>query len=377
MIRPADPEILNLDRLTAPIVGENPCGEWLRYEGTYDRIREARREDDPGLPQGVWQTDLKRADWGAVEFLCSTALAERSKDLQLAAWLLEAWIQLDGFEGAARGLELIGRLCAEFWDGVYPNISEELEARLAPIRWINERLSRRLRLLRVTQPEISGIAAYSLADWEQAMRNSDKAANGSNGSAVTMAKFEQSAHLTPIEWLERVARDAGSTVAQVKTVDELIDAKAGNRSPGLIRFRSDAESAAQLLANFAEDARARLPNPEPEIVSAAHPVEAASKGESIALVPAPLAEPATAVETMPPQDIRIRTREQAYQLLHEIANFLVENDPHSPTPYLIRRAASWGDMPFDALISELVRDRNGLSDLAQMLDLGAQVGQRR
>lgn len=374
MIRPADPEILNLDRLTAPIAGENPCGEWLRYEGTYDRIREARREDDPGLPQGVWQTELKRADWGAVEFLCSTALAERTKDLQLAAWLLEAWIQLDGFEGAARGLELVGRLCAEFWDGMYPNLSEELDARLAPIRWINERLSRRLRLLRVTQPEMSGIAAYSLADWEQAMRNSDKAANGSNGAAVTMAKFEQSAHLTPLDWLERVARDAGNTVAQVKRVDELIDARAGNRSPGLIRFRSDAEAAAQLLANFAEDARARLPKPEPEPLPAAVPAKIAiSTPEPAALVSTPAVAAPLGFETMPPADFRIQTREQAYQLLHEIADFLIENDPHSPTPYLIRRAASWGDMPFDALLSELVRDRSGLSEIGQLLDLGART----
>lgn len=374
MIRPADPEILNLDRLTAPIAGENPCGEWLRYEGTYDRIREARREDDPGLPQGVWQTELKRADWGAVEFLCSTALAERTKDLQLAAWLLEAWIQLDGFEGAARGLELVGRLCAEFWDGMYPNLSEELDARLAPIRWINERLSRRLRLLRVTQPEMSGIAAYSLADWEQAMRNSDKAANGSNGAAVTMAKFEQSAHLTPLDWLERVARDAGNTVAQVKRVDELIDARAGNRSPGLIRFRSDAEAAAQLLANFAEDARARLPKPEPEPLPAAVPAKIAiSTPEPAALVSTPAVAAPLGFETMPPADFRIQTREQAYQLLHEIADFLIENDPHSPTPYLIRRAASWGDLPFDALLSELVRDRSGLSEIGQLLDLGART----
>lgn len=374
MIRPADPEILNLDRLTAPIAGENPCGEWLRYEGTYDRIREARREDDPGLPQGVWQTELKRADWGAVEFLCSTALAERTKDLQLAAWLLEAWIQLDGFEGAARGLELVGRLCAEFWDGMYPNLSEELDARLAPIRWINERLSRRLRLLRVTQPEMSGIAAYSLADWEQAMRNSDKAANGSNGAAVTMAKFEQSAHLTPLDWLERVARDAGNTVAQVKRVDELIDARAGNRSPGLIRFRSDAEAAAQLLANFAEDARARLPKPEPEPLPAAIPAKIAlSTPEPAALVSTPAVAAPLGFETMPPADFRIQTREQAYQLLHEIADFLIENDPHSPTPYLVRRAANWGDMPFDALLSELVRDRSGLSEIGQLLDLGART----
>lgn len=376
MIRPADPETLNLDRLIAPIAGEHPCGEWLRYEGTYDRIREARREDDPGLPQGVWQTDLKRADWGAVEFLCSTALAERSKDLQLAAWLLEAWIQLDAFEGASRGIELIGRLCAAFWEGMYPALSEEMEARLAPIRWINERLSRRLRLLRITQPEMSGVASYSLADWEQAMRNSEKTANGSNGDAVTIKKIEQSAQVTPLDWLERAARDASETVTQVKALDNLIDTKAGNRSPGLIRFRKDAESAAQLLAKFAEEARARLPRPETVPVSIPPEVTISAPQQAV-VVQAQPTQIETALETAPPADFRIQTREQAYQLLHEIADFLMENDPHSPTPYLIRRAASWGDMPFDALISELVRDRSGLSDLAQLLDLGAPAGQRR
>jgi type VI secretion system ImpA family protein len=222
---------------------------------------------------------------------------------------------------------------------------------------------------------MSGIAAYSLADWEQAMRNSDKAVNGSNGTAVTMARFEQSAHLTPLDWLERTARDAGETVARVRALDELIDPKTANRSPGLIRFRSDAESAEQLLTKFVEDARARLPKPEPEALPAPVAAEVLVPGyESAALVPAAAAEPAITAGSMPPQDFRIRTREQAYQLLHEIADFLVENDPHSPTPYLIRRAANWGDMQFDALITELVRDREGLSDLAQLLDLGARTG---
>ena len=30
------------------------------------RIQEARREDDPTLPQGVWEKKLKAADWRAV-----------------------------------------------------------------------------------------------------------------------------------------------------------------------------------------------------------------------------------------------------------------------------------------------------------------------
>jgi type VI secretion system ImpA family protein len=375
MIRANDPELLHLDRLTSPIAGPNPCGEWLRYEGTYDRIREARREDDPGLPQGVWQTDLKRADWGAVEFLCSTALAERSKDLQLAAWLLEAWMQLDSFAGAARGLELAGLLCAAFWDDMYPALTPELDARLAPIRWINDRLSRRLRLLPLTQPQMSDIAAYTFADWEQVLRNPGGAASG---PALTMAKFEQSVNLTPLDWLDRSLRAAEETVARVQALDELLDTKAGKQSPGLIRFRGEAESAAQLLAKFVDDARAKLPQPAPEPPPASLPAAAAlPMTESAAPVRAQAAEPPVTAETEPPQDLQIQSRAHAYQLLHEIADFLAENDPHSPTPYLIRRAANWGDMPFDALLSELVRDRNGLSDLGQLLDLGVKAEQKR
>lgn len=366
MIRAADPSLLDMDRLTAPITAETPCGEWLRYEGTYDRVRDARREDDSGLPQGVWQTDLKRADWAAVELLCATALAEQSKDLQLAAWLLEAWIQLDSYAGAARGLELVRRICMTYWDGMYPALGPELDARLGPIRWINDKLSRRLRLLRLTQPDMTGVVPYSLADWEQAMRNPGGVLTD---AAMTLGKFEQSANLTPLPWLEQLAEDARATVAQVRAFDELIDEKAGALAPGLIRFRTEAESTIQLLDTLVESARAMLPQPErePEVPLPAPTPEAVAS----ALVPLPPVAAPITLETAPElSSMSIRTRAQAYQLLNDIAEFLFENDPHSPTPYLIRRAVAWGDMQFDALLPELVRDPGGLSDILQLLRVG-------
>jgi type VI secretion system protein ImpA len=41
------------DDLLNPIPGENPSGASLRYEPVYDKIKEARREDDDA-PQGEW-----------------------------------------------------------------------------------------------------------------------------------------------------------------------------------------------------------------------------------------------------------------------------------------------------------------------------------
>src|ERR1700760_938612 len=88
---------LDLDRLLAPIALDNACGSNLRYDSIYDHIRELRRQEDTNVPQGVWQTDRKHADWAGVASECVRVLEVQSKDLQMAAWLLEAWVHLHGF----------------------------------------------------------------------------------------------------------------------------------------------------------------------------------------------------------------------------------------------------------------------------------------
>jgi type VI secretion system protein ImpA len=65
----------------------------------------------------------------------------------------------------------------------------------------------------------------------------------------------------------------------------------------------------------------------------------------------------------------ISSREEAYQILQEVAQYLEAIEPHSPTPYLIRRAAVWGGMSFAQLLEELVRDPNDLRIIYDFLGL--------
>ena len=83
--------MLDTSALLAPVPGASAAGANLRYEPLYDQIKEARREDDD-LPQGDWQSTRKTADWPLVIRLTTDALAKRSKDLQLAAWLTD-WLE--------------------------------------------------------------------------------------------------------------------------------------------------------------------------------------------------------------------------------------------------------------------------------------------
>src|SRR4030095_527502 len=95
--------------LLTPIAGDNPSGMDVRYDTKsllYDRIREARRQDDD-LAQGEWQHERKVADYGQVIRLAEEALATRTKDLQLAAWLSEAKVRTEGFSGLRLSLILV------------------------------------------------------------------------------------------------------------------------------------------------------------------------------------------------------------------------------------------------------------------------------
>src|SRR6476660_2258899 len=111
------------DELLNPIPGPNPGGVDLRYDPIFDKIKEARREDDDA-PQGEWATARKVADWPAVIKLAKEAIATKSKDLQLAAWLTEALLRREGFAGLWAGVDVLSGLVEQHWDHLFPEIDD-------------------------------------------------------------------------------------------------------------------------------------------------------------------------------------------------------------------------------------------------------------
>src|SRR5689334_21302129 len=98
------------DELLDPISGESPGGIALRYDPVYDKIKEARRE-----AEDAWGGEPKKADWNLVVKLSKEALAKRSKDLQIAAWLTEALVRRQGYAGLRDGLGLLDGMLDRYW----------------------------------------------------------------------------------------------------------------------------------------------------------------------------------------------------------------------------------------------------------------------
>ena len=344
----------DIDKLLSPISSDNPSGVSLRYDAVYDKLRDLRKEDDASLPQGVWKADLKRADWPGVEAVCLEVLETRSKDLQIACWLAEAWIHIHGFAGAAEGFTAILALCESFWDGMHPRIEgDDMEFRIAPLIWVNRKLSIALKMVTITVPESDDVARYAWSDWELACQ-SERHGLGELARVVTIAKFQQSMLLTPTLDLHASLEALERLLVACEKLEILLDERLRRDAPGLTPIRSTAESIAGLLTSAIAQ-RGWVP----EVAQFTDNGFAGLHGLHNDTEPRP--------ETF--EFSRIRTRAEAYQLLAEAADFLARTEPHSPTPYLVRRAVSWGSMPFDKLLTELVSNSGELIEIARLLNL--------
>jgi type VI secretion system protein ImpA len=128
---------LEIDALLQPLPGDSPCGASLIHDPEYDAIRTARRADDASVPAGIWQTTLKVADWVAVESGCRHVLLNRSKDLTVAAWLGEAWLNRYGVPALPHCFQLIVGLCERYWDDLHPLPRDgDVGFRAAPLAWL-------------------------------------------------------------------------------------------------------------------------------------------------------------------------------------------------------------------------------------------------
>jgi type VI secretion system protein ImpA len=361
------PHALDADALLEPVPGDARAGISLRYDPVYQAIRAARHQDDPSLPMGDWERPLQKADWKQAAALCANALATRSKDFQLAGWLCEAWTHLHGIEGFAAGARVIAALAEQYWDDAYPAIDDgDTEARASPFAWINETLPAGLALhVPLVRVDSDAVADATLDTWERAMQG-----RGSHGLTREdlLASAAESGNRARLAHLHRHLPDA---MAAWTALDQAIDARLGNDAPSLARVT---ETLARLSRAVAALLGADLPPQELDAMDLeARPVTMDSDGQAADVgtgAPAwdePMASGATAT-TAQAQAGGIASRAQAYRLLQEVADYLARTEPHSPTPYLLRRAVGWGQMPLDALMRDILRDEGDVMRYLALLE---------
>lgn len=364
--------------LLAPVAGELPAGPSMRYDPQYLAIRAAREEEDPRLPMREWERPLKKADWRIVADNATALLRSRSKDFQVAAWLCEAWTQQHQLRGFRAAVTLIAGLVEQYWDTAHPQIeADDDEARIAPLYWMNENLPLVL-LLRVPLMHLPERmpSAVNVFDWEQASALENKKPEGKKPSSQKNAPIAESPIPTRAEI---VAGASGAqlqflidnrhllldSIAAWESFTRALNSKMGMQAPSVAKVLDMLQRMLRMCDTLIAG-REPQAKPQPAAPAAAAPQPATPVLAAAVAVPAQASSPSSESDNaMGP----INSREDAYRMLEAVADYLQRTEPHSPTPYLVKRAVTWGRMSLADLMQEIVREEGDISRYFSLLGI--------
>ena len=270
---------IDIDAILAPLSGDNPAGENLRYAPVYDEIKEARRADDP-LDRGDWDREIKTSDWDKVIALSVEALTEKTKDLQIAAWLTEALTRTEGFEGLIFGLKILTGFLSNFWDTVYPEIDEDdLDYRVGPLEFLNNNLWFPIKAVPVTDRSVT--SGYSWLQWQDSRQvgyekdtlnqygDVDDGKKAARDEKIAEGKlsaedFDSAVALSSKVFYLGVEGALASCVEEFKIFDQTVDEKFGNEAPRLAELKQSIQDCDLLISRILKKKREIEPDPEPE-----------------------------------------------------------------------------------------------------------------
>jgi type VI secretion system protein ImpA len=366
------------DDLLNPVPGENPSGVSLRYERIYDQIKEAITQENEDIPSGDWEHQVKRADYALVIKLAGEALATRSKDLQLAAWLTEAHVKREGLGLITPCFKLIQDLQEQFWDTLYPEIEDgDAGMRAAPIERVSNRLTDFLIEAPVTR---DGLKYYQYKDSRaiplEADTEYDEAKKTRREQAIkdgkpTPEEVEKAVSLTPKSFYVGLDDAVRSALETIESLQIFCEGKYGDDGPAFGKLRNGLEDIGQVIRSLLNEKRKTEPDevveepveeepvPEPEAIAAADeepvartaPVAKTSKGKSLSAEPADW------------EDVLGR--------IQACARFMQKDRPSSPVAYLLSASLRLGEMreqgsyaSYDFLVSPSTEIRQNLKKLA-------------
>ncbi|MES2887649.1 MAG: type VI secretion system protein TssA [Pseudomonadota bacterium] len=344
---------MNPEFLLDPISDASPCGEDLSFSPEFDVIIELQREDDATLDQGEWITALKAADWPGVQTQCAELLAHRSKDLRLMVWWAEARAMNDGYSGLQEGLEVCIVLCQRYWDHLHPlPDGADQEERSGNIGWFLNRIVTLASVCPVTQGRSGSHNLQQLQRAKALQGHPDRAAQAGDDT-ITLDKFTKALKDTPREFLKATLTTLEACLAALSRWQTLIDVKLGAAGPSFVPAREALDQAYHEVQRLAR---------EVGIVQGDKPVAT--------LADSPVPDGTTTSDHPTPQRLGpLRTPEQAFAQLREVAAFFRETQPHSPVAYLAEKAALWGEMPLHEWLRAVIKDGGTLAGLEETLGI--------
>jgi len=347
-------EVLDFAALLAPISEAKPVGDDPRTNSTpsspYYAVKDARSAartaeralmvgDDPDLPQ---------PDWRPVVGAGVRVLTKQAKDLEVAAYMIEALVRRDGFVGLRDGFRLARELVEKYWDTIYPLPDEEgIETRVAPLTGLNGDDAEGTLIAPINRIPLTGkssVGELTLANYQEALAVSKIADTKVRekkiaAGARSMDTLNKAVSETPPSFYTKLMEDLAQAQEEYTKLNAALDQRCQGKSPPSSQIRQ----AIALYQDVIKDvARAKL-------------AAGAAPGKTdAAAAPADGAAPAAGATVVVQAADAMNSREDAFRLLGKVIEYFRKTEPQSLLINALEQVVRWGNMPLPELMTELI-----------------------
>jgi len=364
------PDVIDFAVLLAPIPGDKPTGVDLRANAgatsLYYQVKDARsaaRAAERQMEAGA--EDPAPPDWKAVVKSASKALGTATKDLEIAAYLIEALLRTNGFAGLRDGFKLVRGYVETYWDDLYPTPDEEgILTRVAPLTGLNGDDAEGTLIAPINRVAFTDSASHgylTLSNYMQAVTTNKildpkvkekKIADG----AMSFDKFKAAVDETSPAFFRTLHDDMVGALDAFAAMSAALDVKCGPQAPPGSAIRTSINAVLDAVKDVARD---KLAVTQAKAAEEAAP-EAESKGKSD--TDGGKDEPG---EKLPV----VRNREDALNAILKLSEYFRRTEPHSLVPHALEQAVRWGRMPLGDLLSELIPDDDARSSLFKQVGI--------
>ncbi len=367
------PPVFDVPRLLQSVSDDSPAGPELRHGSREEiakflAVRDARKravDAERRIRDFASMSDDERAehgeppdspDWAVV---CRNAVEalEASKDLWVAAWLIESATRLYGFAGFRDAVSVAHGLCERFWVELHPRPEgdNDMTTRFAQLAGLDGGGSAEgtliVPLISLPLTSARSAASFSLADYRDALelerRPPDIRSRRVEQGALSVELCDKAVAETSPEYFRTLRDDLeGAGKAYADFIGLLRKYEADAKSLGAVAFVPPSSKVRDAL----DECLRLVTGWGPKDTVPAQPVPGDASPSAI--------KATTTTGAASFAGGNVQTRQEALETLLRVAHYFRTTEPHSPVSYGLEQLVRWGRMSLPELLSELVSDES-------------------
>ena len=368
----SSPAVLDFETLLRPISDERPSGAELREDpglgGLFFQLKDARETarvaesqifrqqlSDDGMAE-----DIDPPNWADVRDQATTIISEHSKDLWIAAWLIEALARLHGFAGLRDGFQLTRMMCEQYWDSIhpYPDEDDGITWTVSQLAGLNGEdgdgaLIGPINNIPITPSTRSyrPLSTFDLIEAETLSKSPDlemRERRMEQGAVLSEDFDKVLREATPDQFMEILA-DIQEAREEFDQLTKVLDKRCGKGPDG---YHLSPPSSA--ISRALDDVHGRIKSLTKGLLATESDEATGEDAEDQV--------EGRGVSTGRFPD-SVANREEAFRTLLKVADFFRRTEPHSPVSYSLEQAVRWGKMSLPDLMQDLIGNDQARNEL--------------